>query len=122
MRAQNTRGEDYAETLELHVVVMDENDNMPVCPPRGPAISIPELSPPGGLWALSGGWGRGEVLVNYPILLSSGMETASGPYIYVSPQHTHTQRRVGEVRPRGLAVVPSMWVLSLQVPRWLSFW
>lgn len=50
MRAQNTRGEDYAaEPLELPVVVMDENDNMPVCPPRGPAISIPELSPPGGL-------------------------------------------------------------------------
>ncbi|XP_033700563.1 cadherin-16 isoform X3 [Tursiops truncatus] len=48
VRAQNTRGEDYpAEPLELHVVVMDENDNMPVCPPRGPAISIPELSPPG---------------------------------------------------------------------------
>ncbi|XP_032470664.1 cadherin-16 [Phocoena sinus] len=48
VRAQNTRGEDYAaEPLELPVVVMDENDNMPVCPPRGPAISIPELSPPG---------------------------------------------------------------------------
>ncbi|NIG58975.1 cadherin-16 isoform 1 [Pontoporia blainvillei] len=48
VRAQNTRGEDYAaEPLQLHVVVMDENDNVPVCPPRGPAISIPELSPPG---------------------------------------------------------------------------
>ncbi|KAM9607920.1 cadherin-16 isoform 2-T2 [Trichechus inunguis] len=45
--AQNTRGEDYAEPLELQVVVTDENDNAPVCPPRGPPISIPELSPPG---------------------------------------------------------------------------
>ncbi|XP_058135866.1 cadherin-16 [Dasypus novemcinctus] len=45
--AQNTRGEDYADPLELHVVVMDENDNVPVCPSRGPPISIPELSPPG---------------------------------------------------------------------------
>ncbi|XP_049719802.1 cadherin-16 isoform X3 [Elephas maximus indicus] len=45
--ARNTRGEDYAEPLELQVVVMDENDNAPVCPPRGPPISIPELSLPG---------------------------------------------------------------------------
>nr|XP_031314169.1 cadherin-16 isoform X3 [Camelus dromedarius] len=45
--AQNSRGENYTEPLELHVVVMDENDNAPVCPPRGPPISIPELSPPG---------------------------------------------------------------------------
>ncbi|XP_042636802.1 cadherin-16 [Orycteropus afer afer] len=45
--AQNTRGEDYTEPLELQVVVTDENDNAPVCPPRGPTISIPELSPPG---------------------------------------------------------------------------
>nr|XP_023412262.1 cadherin-16 [Loxodonta africana] len=45
--AQNTHGEDYAEPLELQVVVMDENDNAPVCPPRGPPISIPELSLPG---------------------------------------------------------------------------
>nr|XP_005592238.1 cadherin-16 isoform X4 [Macaca fascicularis] len=45
--AQNSRGEDYAAPLELHVLVMDENDNVPVCPPRGPAVSIPELSPPG---------------------------------------------------------------------------
>ncbi|XP_066205476.1 cadherin-16 [Saccopteryx leptura] len=47
VRAQNTRGEDYTEPQELQVVVMDENDNVPVCPPRGPPISIPELSPPG---------------------------------------------------------------------------
>ncbi|XP_070468194.1 cadherin-16 isoform X7 [Equus przewalskii] len=47
VRAQNTRGEDYTEPLELHVVVMDENDNVPICPPRGPTISIAELSPPG---------------------------------------------------------------------------
>ncbi|XP_014446053.1 cadherin-16 isoform X2 [Tupaia chinensis] len=47
VRAQNFRREDYAEPLELHVVVLDENDNAPVCPPRGPPISIPELSPPG---------------------------------------------------------------------------
>lgn len=58
MRAQNTRGEDYTEPLELQVVVMDENDNVPVCPPRGPPISIPEFSPPGGLWSLSGAGGR----------------------------------------------------------------
>ncbi|XP_069312495.1 cadherin-16 isoform X1 [Eulemur rufifrons] len=45
--AQNARGKDYAEPLELHVVVTDENDNVPVCPPPGPPISIPELSPPG---------------------------------------------------------------------------
>nr|XP_036881339.1 cadherin-16 isoform X1 [Manis javanica] len=45
--AQNTRGEDYADPLELHVVVMDENDNEPVCPLHGSAVSIPELSPPG---------------------------------------------------------------------------
>jgi hypothetical protein len=49
VRAQNSRGEDYAEALELHVVVMDENDNAPVCLPSGPSIKIPELSPPGGL-------------------------------------------------------------------------
>lgn len=53
--AQNTHSEDYAEPLELQVVVTDENDNAPVCPPRGPSVSIPELSPPGGLWALLGG-------------------------------------------------------------------
>ncbi|XP_005078717.1 cadherin-16 isoform X2 [Mesocricetus auratus] len=47
VRAQNSRGEDYAEPLELQVVVMDENDNAPVCSPYGPTISIPELSPPG---------------------------------------------------------------------------
>ncbi|XP_032013466.1 cadherin-16 isoform X3 [Hylobates moloch] len=47
VRAQNSCGEDYAAPLELHVLVMDENDNVPVCPPRGPAVSIPELSPPG---------------------------------------------------------------------------
>lgn len=49
VRAQNTHGEDYAEPLKLQVVVMDENDNAPVCPPRGPPISIPELSPAGEL-------------------------------------------------------------------------
>ncbi|KAF6076888.1 cadherin 16 [Phyllostomus discolor] len=47
VRAQNARGEDYTEPLELQVVVMDENDNAPLCPPRGPPISMPELSPPG---------------------------------------------------------------------------
>lgn len=47
--AQNSRGEDYAAPLELHVLLMDENDNVPVCPPRGPAVRIPELSPPGEL-------------------------------------------------------------------------
>uniref|UniRef100_A0A2K5R0P4 Cadherin-16 n=1 Tax=Cebus imitator TaxID=2715852 RepID=A0A2K5R0P4_CEBIM len=47
VRAQNSRGEDYAASLELHVLVMDENDNPPVCPARGPAVSVPELSPPG---------------------------------------------------------------------------
>uniref|UniRef100_A0A452FWU8 Cadherin-16 n=1 Tax=Capra hircus TaxID=9925 RepID=A0A452FWU8_CAPHI len=47
VRAQNTHSEDYAEPLELQVVVTDENDNAPVCPPRGPSVSIPELSPPG---------------------------------------------------------------------------
>ncbi|XP_014643932.1 PREDICTED: cadherin-16 [Ceratotherium simum simum] len=47
VRAQNIHGEDYTEPLELHVVVMDENDNAPVCSPRGPTISIPELSPLG---------------------------------------------------------------------------
>lgn len=54
--AQNTHSEDYAAPLELQVVVTDENDNAPICPPRGPSVSIPELSPPGGLWALLGGW------------------------------------------------------------------
>ncbi|XP_054435050.1 cadherin-16 isoform X2 [Pteronotus mesoamericanus] len=47
VRAQNTRGEDYTEPLELQVVVMDENDNVPLCPTSGPPVSIPELSPPG---------------------------------------------------------------------------
>ncbi|KAM4801612.1 cadherin-16 isoform X4 [Urocitellus parryii] len=47
VRAQNSRGEDYTAPLELHVVVMDENDNGPVCLPHGPSVSIPELSPPG---------------------------------------------------------------------------
>ncbi|KAG3257116.1 cadherin 16, transcript variant X1 [Ictidomys tridecemlineatus] len=47
VRAQNSRGEDYTAPLELHVVVMDENDNRPVCLPHGPSVSIPELSPPG---------------------------------------------------------------------------
>ncbi|XP_039078269.1 cadherin-16 isoform X1 [Hyaena hyaena] len=47
VQAQNTRGEDYTEPLELHVVVMDENDNAPVCPLRGSPVSVPELSPPG---------------------------------------------------------------------------
>ncbi|KAG8521743.1 Cadherin-16 [Galemys pyrenaicus] len=47
VRAQNPRGEDYTEPLELRVVVMDENDNAPVCPPSGPPVGIPELSPPG---------------------------------------------------------------------------
>ncbi|XP_007090311.1 cadherin-16 [Panthera tigris] len=47
VQAQNTRGEDYTEPLELRVVVMDENDNAPVCPLHGSPISIPELSPPG---------------------------------------------------------------------------
>nr|XP_012323699.1 cadherin-16 isoform X2 [Aotus nancymaae] len=47
VRAWNSRGEDYAAPLELHVLVMDENDNPPVCPPRGPTVSIPEFSPPG---------------------------------------------------------------------------
>uniref|UniRef100_A0A2R9CJV9 Cadherin 16 n=1 Tax=Pan paniscus TaxID=9597 RepID=A0A2R9CJV9_PANPA len=47
VRAQNSHGEDYAAPLELHVLVMDENDNVPICSPRDPAVSIPELSPPG---------------------------------------------------------------------------
>ncbi|XP_012868337.1 PREDICTED: cadherin-16 isoform X3 [Dipodomys ordii] len=47
VQAQNSHGEDYAEPLELRVVVMDENDNAPVCSPHAPSISIPELSPPG---------------------------------------------------------------------------
>ncbi|XP_023618914.1 cadherin-16 isoform X2 [Myotis lucifugus] len=47
VRAQNTHGEDYTEPLKLLVVVMDENDNAPACPPRGPPIRIPELSPAG---------------------------------------------------------------------------
>ncbi|XP_051024946.1 cadherin-16 [Acomys russatus] len=47
VRAQNSRGEDYAEPLELQVVVMDENDNAPVCSPHDPTLSIPELSAPG---------------------------------------------------------------------------
>nr|XP_044998216.1 cadherin-16 isoform X1 [Jaculus jaculus] len=47
VRAQNPHGDNYAEPLELQVVVMDENDNAPVCLPRDPSISIPELSPPG---------------------------------------------------------------------------
>ncbi|XP_076694983.2 cadherin-16 isoform X4 [Callospermophilus lateralis] len=47
VRAQNSRGEDYTAPLELHVVVMDENDNGPVCLPHGSSVSIPELSPPG---------------------------------------------------------------------------
>ncbi|XP_031192949.1 cadherin-16 isoform X2 [Mastomys coucha] len=47
VRAQNSHGEDYAEPLELQVVVMDENDNAPVCSPHDPTVSIPELSPPG---------------------------------------------------------------------------
>ncbi|XP_003799462.1 cadherin-16 isoform X2 [Otolemur garnettii] len=45
--AQNSHSEAYAEPLELRVVVMDENDNVPVCSPPGPPVSIPELSPPG---------------------------------------------------------------------------
>ncbi|XP_040853235.1 cadherin-16-like isoform X1 [Ochotona curzoniae] len=47
VQAQNSHGEDYTEPLELQVVVMDENDNAPVCPLPGPPISISELSPPG---------------------------------------------------------------------------
>ncbi|XP_028635117.1 cadherin-16 isoform X3 [Grammomys surdaster] len=47
VRAQNSRGEDYAEPLELQVVVTDENDNAPVCSPHDPTVSIPELSPSG---------------------------------------------------------------------------
>ncbi|XP_006732105.1 cadherin-16 isoform X1 [Leptonychotes weddellii] len=47
VQARNTRGEDYTEPLELRVVVMDENDNAPVCPLRDSPVSIPELSPPG---------------------------------------------------------------------------
>nr|XP_019610931.1 PREDICTED: cadherin-16 [Rhinolophus sinicus] len=47
VRSQNTRGEDYTEALQLQVVVMDENDNAPVCPSPGASISIPELSSPG---------------------------------------------------------------------------
>ncbi|XP_036044691.1 cadherin-16 isoform X4 [Onychomys torridus] len=47
VQVQNSRGEDYAEPLELQVVVMDENDNAPVCSPHDPTVSIPELSPPG---------------------------------------------------------------------------
>nr|XP_034378797.1 cadherin-16 isoform X2 [Arvicanthis niloticus] len=47
VRAQNSRGEDYAEPLELQVVVTDENDNAPVCSPHDSTVSIPELSPPG---------------------------------------------------------------------------
>ncbi|XP_045670837.1 cadherin-16 isoform X3 [Ursus americanus] len=47
VQAQNTRGEDYTEPLELHVVVADENDNAPVCPLSDSPVSIPELSPPG---------------------------------------------------------------------------
>uniref|UniRef100_A0A7N5KMN8 Cadherin 16 n=1 Tax=Ailuropoda melanoleuca TaxID=9646 RepID=A0A7N5KMN8_AILME len=47
VQAQNTRGEDYTEPLELRVVVADENDNAPVCPLRDSPVSIPELSPPG---------------------------------------------------------------------------
>ncbi|KAM5207703.1 cadherin-16 isoform 1-T2 [Hipposideros larvatus] len=47
VRAQNTRGEDYTEPLELQVVVMDENDNVPVCPSHEASINIPELTPPG---------------------------------------------------------------------------
>ncbi|XP_045842671.1 cadherin-16 isoform X2 [Meles meles] len=47
VRAQNTHREDYTEPLGLHVVVMDVNDNAPVCSPRDSPVSIPELSPPG---------------------------------------------------------------------------
>ncbi|XP_055991990.1 cadherin-16 isoform X1 [Sorex fumeus] len=47
VRAQNPHGEDYADPLVLPVLVMDENDNAPICPPRGPPIGIMELSPPG---------------------------------------------------------------------------
>ncbi|XP_008700726.2 cadherin-16 isoform X4 [Ursus maritimus] len=47
VQAQNTRGEDYTEPLELRVVVADENDNAPVCPLSDSPVSIPELSPPG---------------------------------------------------------------------------
>lgn len=37
VQAQNSRGEDYAEPLELHVVVTDENDHAPVCPREAPS-------------------------------------------------------------------------------------
>ncbi|XP_032181769.1 cadherin-16 [Mustela erminea] len=47
VRAQNTHREDYTEPLELRLVVMDDNDNAPVCSPRDSPVSIPELSPPG---------------------------------------------------------------------------
>uniref|UniRef100_A0A8C7AY40 Cadherin 16 n=1 Tax=Neovison vison TaxID=452646 RepID=A0A8C7AY40_NEOVI len=47
VRAQNTHCEDYTEPLGLRVVVMDDNDNAPVCSPRDSPVSIPELSPPG---------------------------------------------------------------------------
>lgn len=47
-------GEDYTEPLESHVVVMDENDNRPICLPHGPSVSVPELSSPGVLWLLPG--------------------------------------------------------------------
>ncbi|XP_057566806.1 cadherin-16 [Hippopotamus amphibius kiboko] len=47
VRAQNTHGEEYTGALELRVVVTDENDNVPACPPQGPPVSLPERSPTG---------------------------------------------------------------------------
>ncbi|XP_049642320.1 cadherin-16 isoform X2 [Suncus etruscus] len=47
VRAQNSHHEDYVNPLALPVVVMDENDNAPICPPLGSPITITELSPPG---------------------------------------------------------------------------
>lgn len=38
------------------MVVTDENDTAPCSALHSPSVSIPELSPPGGLWALLGGW------------------------------------------------------------------
>ncbi|KAM7058966.1 cadherin-16 isoform 3-T4 [Molossus nigricans] len=85
--AQNTHGEDYTEPLELQVVVMDENDNVPVCSPRDPPISIPELSPPG---------------TKVTRLLAEDMDAPGSPnshvvYRLLSPEPKETEGRAFEL-------------------------
>lgn len=87
VRAQNSHGEDYTEPLESHVVVMDENDNGPICLPHGPSVSVPELSFPGVLWVLPGVTETCGLCEPSPLAPLGGGGLASGPHINVLLQH-----------------------------------